>query len=1012
MKRNFLILMLLSLLPLAGWAADGDITEPTPKTGESALTYSSSAQELLATPGSVAGTGYELRYAVVTDATATPDWDDFSTAAPKGTAAGDYYVFFASYNTATQEHSAIGPKISVNIAKATLTNSNYDAPVGATSLTYKGKNQSQQLIATAAKWKTDGEGHDIVLGTFQYKLGAEGTWTEDATTITAINANTTGYEVFYRIVGDANHKTLESESQKITVTVAAKNLPTFGTEGAYSFTATNPTYNGSILTGNKLPQFSATDGSDNLTSDDYTVEWYKGSIANENLVANIKDAGTYLLQIKGKGNYASTSVVNSAETWKFTVKQKAIIIYVEDKSKTYDGQAITTTAASGVTPFHINDVTIVAPGLVDTELKADLYAKFETDSYNSSVPKDYKEGGYAMIAFTKTPTLWTNYDLDDTSFGAYTINKRNVTVTVRDQGDFTYTGSAIATDNSSGTRPDAKIWLKPVVYDATTSPVTDGTITIEAAGETSGLISGDNIVSDLTLSLTSDVIAVGTASGAYANYITVSGTPTNYNVIPANGGVTVVGKPMKVMANSFINGVYGNKLSDFTFAYRTNPANLTLKNGIEYKVYDKDENEVTDANAILDAGTYTIKITENADLAPDNYTITTFMEGEIVIAKKELNITIDDVALNSGDGQTELTKYASINSSYKTNLVTNQDIDVAIIFDASKTDLLTSSKLKTAEDYTSADPALSYWTAATSTLAGVTVLDFDEDDDANKNYNILFTPGNIILGGAKTLKLDITSAQLADKIADAAAACTADENVKYNVAFGAKTMKANEWYAMVLPFATSAYELVTQLGQYVVVNTYGDDSTPNNISFHVAMGDIAAGVPFLIKAGTALNWNGKNFTGKPIVAAPVAQGDLATKGSVFTGVFSTGNVLLNGYELDGTTADATLAYRWLSDSDVTGFNRTGNAWRDASADDHHKRALSALEAYLQVPAGSNARITVEDFDGQTTSIQVLNAGEINVVTADGWYTLNGVKLQSTPTQKGIYINNGKKVVVK
>ena len=33
-------------------------------------------------------------------------------------------------------------------------------------------------------------------------------------------------------------------------------------------------------------------------------------------------------------------------------------------------------------------------------------------------------------------------------------------------------------------------------------------------------------------------------------------------------------------------------------------------------------------------------------------------------------------------------------------------------------------------------------------------------------------------------------------------------------------------------------------------------------------------------------------------------------------------------------------------------------------------------------------------------------------TNDGWYTLDGRKLNARPTQKGIYINKGKKIVVK
>ena len=33
-------------------------------------------------------------------------------------------------------------------------------------------------------------------------------------------------------------------------------------------------------------------------------------------------------------------------------------------------------------------------------------------------------------------------------------------------------------------------------------------------------------------------------------------------------------------------------------------------------------------------------------------------------------------------------------------------------------------------------------------------------------------------------------------------------------------------------------------------------------------------------------------------------------------------------------------------------------------------------------------------------------------SAGAWYTVNGVKLNGKPTTKGMYINNGKKVVIK
>jgi hypothetical protein len=56
----------------------------------------------------------------------------------------------------------------------------------------------------------------------------------------------------------------------------------------------------------------------------------------------------------------------------------------------------------------------------------------------------------------------------------------------------------------------------------------------------------------------------------------------------------------------------------------------------------------------------------------------------------------------------------------------------------------------------------------------------------------------------------------------------------------------------------------------------------------------------------------------------------------------------------------------------------------------------------------------EDLNGGTTAIRSISADEIDKSKAygEGWYNLNGVKLQGAPTEKGIYIKDGKKVVLK
>lgn len=70
-------------------------------------------------------------------------------------------------------------------------------------------------------------------------------------------------------------------------------------------------------------------------------------------------------------------------------------------------------------------------------------------------------------------------------------------------------------------------------------------------------------------------------------------------------------------------------------------------------------------------------------------------------------------------------------------------------------------------------------------------------------------------------------------------------------------------------------------------------------------------------------------------------------------------------------------------------------------------AVSLGHAYLVLPAASATRFYSIQFGGETTSINEVNAA----AKADGaYYTLQGVK--TSKAAKGIYIHNGKKVVIK
>jgi len=76
--------------------------------------------------------------------------------------------------------------------------------------------------------------------------------------------------------------------------------------------------------------------------------------------------------------------------------------------------------------------------------------------------------------------------------------------------------------------------------------------------------------------------------------------------------------------------------------------------------------------------------------------------------------------------------------------------------------------------------------------------------------------------------------------------------------------------------------------------------------------------------------------------------------------------------------------------------------------------IKPFRAYLRinVPAGGSApEYVAVDWGNGTTSIVPLDKTQVSQ-DADGWYTITGFRLPAKPTEKGIYIHNNKKTIVK
>ena len=92
-----------------------------------------------------------------------------------------------------------------------------------------------------------------------------------------------------------------------------------------------------------------------------------------------------------------------------------------------------------------------------------------------------------------------------------------------------------------------------------------------------------------------------------------------------------------------------------------------------------------------------------------------------------------------------------------------------------------------------------------------------------------------------------------------------------------------------------------------------------------------------------------------------------------------------------------------------GEQRSG--YPEGSIFESNYRALLPFQAYVE-HKGSNPAppfFVVGDLGGDTTGIM---DNRRETITNNYWYTLDGRKLQGKPTQKGVYITNGKKVIIK
>ncbi|WP_302824831.1 hypothetical protein [Leyella stercorea] len=207
-----------------------------------------------------------------------------------------------------------------------------------------------------------------------------------------------------------------------------------------------------------------------------------------------------------------------------------------------------------------------------------------------------------------------------------------------------------------------------------------------------------------------------------------------------------------------------------------------------------------------------------------------------------------------------------------------------------------------------------------------------------------------------------------------------------------RTLSKDYWNTFCVPFALDAEQVAQYFGEGTQLRTY-EGNCNNNIVYFATVDNIKAGKPYIMKPGNAVVQN-PTFEGVSMVATgldengnPQAVGDASTV--QMKGIYN--QILLKTDKTELFLGDNDLFYYPINDIDA--------------------RTIGGLRAYFIVPQGTDIKKLRANLDGTPTSLgTIFDTEESNAPV----YNLQGQCVGNSlrALKSGIYIQNGKKVVVK
>ena len=257
----------------------------------------------------------------------------------------------------------------------------------------------------------------------------------------------------------------------------------------------------------------------------------------------------------------------------------------------------------------------------------------------------------------------------------------------------------------------------------------------------------------------------------------------------------------------------------------------------------------------------------------------------------------------------------------------------------------------------------------------------------------------------KTLYPANTLLFLADNADNSADISAANGNTRNVVLSGRTLYKDGKWNTLCLPFNFTAEQITAHKdfagAKLMELNTDGKngfDTTDGTLylAFKEATA-IVAGVPYLVKWDAA----GDDFT------SPVFSG--VTINATATTMVSDHDDELAEVQMVGCYSHVSVD---ANDKSILFLGDNNTLYYSAE-----NRNIRSCRAYFSVPyinqtPSAKARAFVLNFDDEEATGILEVSADSKEMTDDAWYSLDGVRLSGKPTQRGMYINKGNKVIIK